>query len=192
MPLATEFASAMERACGACDVGTGEVYMAVSPTFPSFQLVHDNLPPEQMPTDHSGAGKDVRSPRGCPACAHGRARARARAQSSAAIEAEMFAEFAERLARNTGRLGLDGPNAPGATLWSRSRVKDSPRRPSGGWGLLVKPLGGGGAAGGISERDERRRAEAFVAAPDGTRRPLNAHEAELLRRQRVRPRRRLE
>jgi len=167
-PLATELAAEFEKYSGACAVGTGEQFSAVTPTFPEFEVVHDDLPPHQVPADGRGTQGDA----------------------SAAAEAENVAEFSEALRRNATCLGLLGPDAPGARLWRRSRVHDSPRRPAEGWSLVVTPLGGGGP--GKPGLEARRRAAAYVAQPGGQRRPLNADEAELLYRQRVRPRRRLE
>jgi len=154
-----------------CDIGTGERFVASVPTYPSYAIVPDDLPAERMPVAGGLLG-----------------------DTSAAIEAEMVAEFTENLRRHSAMMGLDGPGAPGAGLTLKSRVTKAPSRPAQGWSLVVKPLDQsvGKGAGGVSARDARARAASFVALPGGGRRELNADEAELLKSQRVRPRRRLE
>ena len=135
--------------------------MSTTPTFPSFRVVPDDLPSERVPKP-TQRNVDV----------------------SGAREAELFDDFQERLARNTALVGLDGPNAPGAGLHLGSRITAAPRRPAGGWSLVVKRLGEG-----TSALDKSKGA--FVAQPDGSRRELNPDEELLLRGQRVKPRRKL-
>ena len=160
-PLARDLAAQGEHYFGVCEVGTGEAFVSTTPTFPSFRVVPDDLPSERVPKP-TQRNVDV----------------------SGAREAELFEDFQERLGRNTALLGLDGPNAPGAGLHLGSRITAAPRRPAGGWSLVVKPLGEG-----TNTQDESK--EAFVAQPDGSRRELNPHEEALLRGQRVKPRRKL-
>jgi hypothetical protein len=154
-PLATEYARAVERTAGACEIGTGERYTAALPTEPSFEVVHDELPAERVPP--AAVAADV-------------------AAESDRREAALLREFAANLRVASGGVG--------AGLWQRSRVTDAPRRPAAGWGLLVKPLGNAGGAVVPAQG-------AYVAAPDGSRRELNADEAALLHSQRVKPRRKL-
>ncbi len=171
MPLASELARAAERSSGACDVGTGERYVATTPTEPLFEVVHDDVPPERMPVPVSAADD---------------------AAVSEARERSMVREFVERLARATGEQG--------GGLWQRSRVRDAPRRPAAGWGLLVKPLGvrkedaaaatQAAAQGGAPHAGVAPHAP-FVALPDGTRRALTPDERAMVQQQRVKPRRKL-
>jgi hypothetical protein len=167
-PLANDLARAAERACGATDVGTGERYVAALPTEPSFEVVHDDLPAERMPAAAAAADD---------------------AAESEKRERALVAEFTARLARATG--------AAGGGLWARSRVRDAPRRPAGGWGLLVKPLGlkGGAAPPAPSAPAPPSGAVypsgAYVARPDGTRRALNDDERAMLQQQKIKPRRKL-
>ena len=72
-----------------------------------------------------------------------------------------------------------------------SRVKDAPRRPPNGWGLLVKPLGVGKGTSAGDDIDAPAPKVPFVAQPDGTRRPLNADERDMQDAARVKPRRKL-
>lgn len=67
----------------------------------------------------------------------------------------------------------------GTTLHRQSRRVHPPKRPEGGWSLLVTPLGKAARAG------ER---QAYVAQPDGTQRPLTADERLNLERQQPLPR----
>jgi hypothetical protein len=163
LPIAHELAEQAEHYFGVCDVGTGEKFVSTSPTFPSFAVVPDDLPPERMPKP---------------------ANAQRKTDISEEREAELYEDFAERLARNTALIGLDGPDAPGAALQAASRIRFAPKRPTGGWNLVVKPLGEG-----TNPLDKSK--EAFVAMPDGSQRPLNPHEEVLLRGQRIKPRRKL-
>ena len=59
-PLATELAAEFEKYSGACAVGTGEQFSAVTPTFPEFEVVHDDLPPHQVPADGRGTHAQIR------------------------------------------------------------------------------------------------------------------------------------
>lgn len=160
-PLARDLAVQAEHYFGVCEVGTGEVFVSTTPTFPSFVVVPDDLPSERVPKP-TQRNVDV----------------------SGAREKELFEDFQERLGRNTALVGLDGPDAPGAKLLVGSRITGAPRRPAGGWSLVVKPLGEG-----TNAQDKSK--EAFVAQPDGSRRELNPHEEAMLRGQRVKPRRKL-
>ena len=58
----------------------------------------------------------------------------------------------------------------------RSRIKHTPRRPEGGYSLLVTPLGSDAG-------------EPYVATPDGTKRELSEAEEALIRRRTPMPRR---
>lgn len=71
------------------------------------------------------------------------------------------------------------PAQAGAGLSRSSRKKAAPKRPEAGWGLLVTPLGKGARGG---------RQQAFVAAPDGSRRELTEDERVHVERQQPRPR----
>jgi hypothetical protein len=170
-PLARELAAAAERASGVAPIGTGERYVSATPTAPMFEVVHDDLPPERVPPAAAAADE---------------------AGASEKRENELVREFSERLARSTG--------AVGAGLWARSRVRDAPRRPAAGWGLLVKPLGRAaaaaaegseGAAAGQGAATGAAPAAPYVALPDGTRRELNDDERAMLQQQQVKPRRKL-
>jgi|APGre2960657444_1045066.scaffolds.fasta_scaffold04069_1 hypothetical protein len=132
-PLALELAAAAEQHSGACDQGTGERFVATTPSYPSFVSVPDDLPAEQVPRAGGAAG-----------------------DTSGDIERHMYREFAERLQRNTAQMGVEGPDAPGAGLWQASRVKSAPSRPKQGWSLLVKPLGAPGSAY-VAQPDGSRR-----------------------------------
>lgn len=67
----------------------------------------------------------------------------------------------------------------GASLSRSSRKKHPPKRPEGGWGLLVQPLGKAARSG------ER---QPYVSAPDGSQRELTADEKLHVERQQPRPR----
>ena len=76
------------------------------------------------------------------------------------------------------------PTAPaclqtGGTLSRSSRKLHPPKRPEGGWSLLVQQLG-------RAAREGKRAA--YVAAPDGTQRELTADEKLHIERQQPRPR----
>jgi hypothetical protein len=162
-PLATEFAALHEQECGACDVGTGERHVATLPTFPRYEVLRDgDAVPPPAETESSLAAV------------------------SETEDAVHLAEFSERLARNSARMGLLGPDAPGAGLWRKKMDCEVPRRPKEGWSLLVTPLGLGPR---VAFRGDG--AGAFVAKPGGERRELNVDEKDLLRSERVKPRRKL-
>lgn len=72
----------------------------------------------------------------------------------------------------------------GAGLSRSSRKTHPPKRPEGGWSLLVQPLGK--AARGAA--DVAAAQQPFVVAPDGTRRELTEDEKVKLQRQAARPR----
>ena len=85
-------------------------------------------------------------------------------------EKELVRAFKEKLDYNTGVIG--------ASLKKESRRTHAAKRPKGGFGLLVTPLG-------------KDAPEPYVAEADGTKRPLNDDE-EVFRRQRtIKPRRRI-
>jgi hypothetical protein len=85
-------------------------------------------------------------------------------------ERELVRAFKEKLDYNTGVIG--------ASLKKESRRTHAAKRPKGGFGLLVTPLG-------------KDAPEPYVAEADGTKRPLNDDE-EVFRRQRtIKPRRRI-
>jgi hypothetical protein len=85
-------------------------------------------------------------------------------------ERELVRAFKEKLDYNTGVIG--------ASLKKASRRTHAAKRPKGGFGLLVTPLG-------------KDAPEPYVAEADGTKRPLNDDE-EVFRRQRtIKPRRRI-
>jgi len=85
-------------------------------------------------------------------------------------ERELVRAFKEKLDYNTGVIG--------ASLKKESRRTHAAKRPKGGFGLLVTPLG-------------KDATEPYVAEADGTKRPLNDDE-EVFRRQRtIKPRRRI-
>jgi len=116
------------------------------------------------------------------------------AERARALEAEAAAvrEFKARLAFNSGStsaaravLGVKSsdeesfnssapPPIVVAARRSVSRAAVAPRRPEGGWPLLVKPLS--------SAKGKAARERPFVASPDGTRRPLSAEERAALKR----------
>ena len=80
----------------------------------------------------------------------------------------------------------------GTSLSRASRKKHPPKRPEGGWGLRVIPLGGkkaaAAAAPSSSGEPPVQQQQPYVAATDGSRRPLTADEALLVERQQARPR----
>lgn len=86
-------------------------------------------------------------------------------------EEHLVAEFRRSLEYNLGKTGT--------SLSRSSRKKHPPKRPEGGWHLLVQPLGKAARSG------ERH---AYVAAPDGSQRELTADELLMLERQQPRPR----
>ncbi|KAK9845483.1 hypothetical protein WJX81_007603 [Elliptochloris bilobata] len=83
----------------------------------------------------------------------------------------MVREFQRDLAYNMAKVG--------AGIDRKSRKREAPKRPKGGYAVLVRP-----ARRGV-------RFQPFVAAPDGTRRPLTEDEALYLGRQVPRARRRI-
>lgn len=109
-------------------------------------------------------------------------------------EAEAVREFKARLAFNVGSpaaaravLGVrDDDDSSSASIVtaprSVSRAAVAPRRPEGGWPLLVKPLS--------SVKGRPAREKPFVALPDGTRRPLSAEERAAFKRATPLPRKR--
>ncbi|EFN53015.1 hypothetical protein CHLNCDRAFT_137501 [Chlorella variabilis] len=86
-------------------------------------------------------------------------------------EEHLVAEFRRSLDYNLGKTG--------ASLSRSSRKKHPPKRPEGGWGLLVQPLGKAARSG------ER---QPYVSAPDGSQRELTADEKLHVERQQPRPR----
>jgi hypothetical protein len=74
------------------------------------------------------------------------------------------------------------PLQSGTSLSRASRKTHPPKRPEGGWGLLVQPLG-------KAAREGRRKA--YVAMPDGSQRPLTGDEQVHVERQQPRPRRKI-
>jgi hypothetical protein len=130
------------------------------PSLPHFEVVPDELPAAQMPIEVNEAAKKAASDK---------------------LDRVMVAEFITRLKRNTGELG--------GGLARKSRVTHAPKRPPGGWPLLVKPLGFGQNTE-WAQRGAPPQATPFVALPTGQRRELNADEKDMIDSQRVKPRRR--
>lgn len=159
-PLYTEFARVVEMNCGATACGTGEAIVPINISYPSFEVVPLGAPEHTAVSDARDAAA---TPEGM-------------AKAAAELEAEHFAEFSERLARNVFSAARAGSG--------RSRKTGAPRRPKEGWALVVTPLGGGST--GIDAHEQ-----AYVAAPGGARRPPSAAEADELRKKRVKPRRKL-
>lgn len=89
---------------------------------------------------------------------------------AASEEANLVEEFKRALDFNMGNTGTD--------ISRGNRRHAAPKRPDEGWSLAVTPLG-------------PNAAEAYIAQPDGTRRPLNPDEALLAERKTPRPRRKV-
>ena len=106
----------------------------------------------------------------------------AEAAAAAVQEARAVAEFEARLAYSHGAGAAGGLVTRGSTAGQAS-----PRRPAGGWGLVVTPLDGGGA-GRVGRRGKKAGASRgalapYVAMPDGTTRaPSPAERLHLSRR----------
>ena len=184
--------------------GGGERAVAPLPRYPAFELL---LPPPSS-SDKSSRRKDRRRA-AAPISANEETPAESEvpaAERARALEAEAAAvrEFKARLAFNAGShaaaravLGVgggggeaeDSSSSPAATVVvaarrSVSRAAVAPRRPEGGWPLLVKPLSS------IKGGRRSSKEKPFVALPDGTRRPPSAEERAALRRATPLPRKR--
>ena len=133
--------------------GVGEAAVAPLPRFPAFALEPPDADAPHPPDEATPAASDV------PA---------REAELAAAADAVAAAEFGERLARNAARV------AAGPLPASPPR----PRRPEGGWPLLVTPLG-------------KRAPRPYVAGGDGVGRALTVEEAALVRRARPKARKRI-
>ena len=178
--------------------GGGERAVAPLPRYPAFELLLS--PPEgeegRKSNRRKGRGPAVPANEETPAESDVPAAERARA---AEAERAAVREFKVRLAFNVGSpaaaravLGLKGDEAAAlpvvAAARSVSRATVAPRRPEGGWPLLVVPLSSSPASKGRGGRPARDKP--FVASPDGTRRPLSAEEKAALKRATPLPRKR--
>ena len=160
-PLAADLAAMVEeKSLAVVERGNGELFVQTVPTLPHYEVVPDELPAARMPVEVNEAARKAASDR---------------------LDRVMIAEFTTRLQRNTGQLG--------GGLARKSRVKHSPARPSGGWSLLVKPLGFGQNTEQVA-RAAPPEATPFVALPSGQRRELTPDERDMVDSQRVKPRRR--
>ncbi|KAK9829019.1 hypothetical protein WJX72_003438 [[Myrmecia] bisecta] len=90
-------------------------------------------------------------------------------RAAAREEAELVAEFADRLQYNLGKVG--------GGIVRHSRKAKAPVRPEEGWSLVVRPLEGG--------------AKPYVAQADGGRRELTHDEQLYLERMKPKPRRKI-
>ena len=133
--------------------GVGEAAVAPLPRFPAFALEPPDADAPPPPDEATPAASDV------PA---------REAELAASADAVAAAEFGERLARNAARVAA-GP---------LSASPPRPRRPEGGWPLLVTPLG-------------KRAPRPYVAGGDGVGRALTVEEAALVRRARPKARKRI-
>ncbi|KAL4855826.1 Pyrophosphate-energized vacuolar membrane proton pump [Chlorella vulgaris] len=183
-PLNTELAEAMEKHFEAHEVlGSGERHHVVLPSFPNYQelteadadrlaamleqrlgkrfedITEDDMTAEIAAELLAATGMDKRA---------------VEEQLAAREEAHLIDEFRRNLEYNLGKSGT--------SLSRASRKTHPPKRPEGGWGLLVQPLG-------KAARSARRKA--YVAMPDGSQRPLTGDEQVHVERQQPRPRRKI-
>ena len=180
--------------------GGGEKAVAPLPRYPAFELLLEQEGSGKKASKSSSRRKNRDSTYHLPHTDHGDEEAPAESEVPAAeraraleAEAEAVREFKARLAFSIGSpaaaravLGVkesdDFASPIVAAPRSVSRAAVAPRRPEGGWSLLVKPL--------PSARGRPAREKPFVALPDGTRRPPSAEERAALRRATPLPRKR--
>ena len=159
--------------------GPGERHVVALPRYPRFQV----LPPTEVEGSGSGAGAGASGTTTDEARPAESDLPAAEAAAAAVQEARAVAEFEARLAYAQG----DG-DAAGLVTRGSTAGQAAPRRPPGGWGLVVTPLDGGGA-GAVGRRGKAAGAPArgslapYVALPDGTvRTPTPAERLHLARR----------
>lgn len=182
--------------------GGGERAVAPLPRYPAFELLLEERRSSggRKARPHAAAASHTDDDEETPAESEVPAAERARALEA---EAAAVREFKARLAFNAGspaaaRAVLGGAGGEGAEAVaavvvaarrSVSRAAVAPRRPEGGWPLLVKPLASSSSSS-AKGGGRRTKEKPFVALPDGTRRPLSAEERAALKRATPLPRKR--
>lgn len=155
--------------------GSGERHVVILPSYPQFQEIDQATAISRLEAKLGKRAEEITDDDLTPELAREVlgyvSKEEVEERLAAAEEASMVADFRRNLEYNMGKAGQ--------SISRRSRGVHPPRRPRGGWSLVVRPLGG------------KQHQQPFVATPDGKRRELTPDEQLYLQRQTPQPRRKV-
>eukprot|EP00887_Chlorella_sp_A99_P002171 scaffold21.g2171.t1 len=155
--------------------GSGERHVVILPSYPQFQEIDQATAISRLEAKLGKRAEEITDDDLTPELAREVlgyvSKEEVEERLAAAEEASMVADFRRNLEYNMGKAGQ--------SISRRSRGVHPPRRPRGGWSLVVRPLGG------------KQQQQPFVATPDGKRRELTPDEQLYLQRQTPQPRRKV-